>query len=247
MGHVGDGDPERAHPVLVHEAHRVVEIFGVGRVDGHQRKVAQVGASSGDFTVTVHFGKAVGVGDQSVVVGSGEGVETFAPSGFKTGVEQGSGGPTLTPQHQQGHRGLRAVGAQTGPACSAFRRLFHQVKTEQAGAALSVQGIRLGNRSTREHGFPHVLQQTVASHVVRIIGVLVQRRAALKRGVAFGGVTAEEILPLSGFRFHFGQRFPGTETDPSVLLPEQIGARFAPFGQRFVHLAEQGASGFGFL
>ena len=104
--HVGDGHPQRSLAVVVHEAHGVVEVFGVGRVDGHQRKVAQIGASSSDFLVAGHLAQGVGVVHQRGVVGAREGVAVLATAPLQASIEQFSGRPAPGLHQQQGHRRL---------------------------------------------------------------------------------------------------------------------------------------------
>ena len=64
VGHVGDGDPERSQPSILDQADGVVEILGVGRIDGHKRKVAQVGAPALNLGVSVHVAQQVSMVDK---------------------------------------------------------------------------------------------------------------------------------------------------------------------------------------
>ncbi len=112
MCHISDGHPQGPNAVLVHQAHGIVEILCIGRVNRHKGKVAKVGAPVRDFTITVHFAQEVGVVDQRRIVVTRERVVAFGTTCFKAGVQQLTRTPASGLKHQQRHRRFILLEAQ---------------------------------------------------------------------------------------------------------------------------------------
>ena len=74
--HVGDGHPQG--PVVLREAHGVVEIFRVMRVNRHEGEVAQVGASGRHIRVSVDLFECIGDLHQVRLPGLWEGIVALA-------------------------------------------------------------------------------------------------------------------------------------------------------------------------
>ena len=104
--HVSDGHPEGSLTVFLHQTNGVVEILGVGRVDGHERKMTQISAPCGDLGVPVDFAESVSMVHQRSVVGAWERVVAVFSASLQTSVEQFSGRPAPGHHHQQGHGGF---------------------------------------------------------------------------------------------------------------------------------------------
>ena len=127
--HVGDGHPQRAPPVLVHEAHGIVEVLGVGRVDGHQRKMPQVGASRCHLVVARYLAQGVGVVNERCVVGAREGVAVLTASPLQTCVEEFSCRPPAGLHQQEGHRRFVVWKTEAGTDGGALARFADEVET----------------------------------------------------------------------------------------------------------------------
>ena len=197
MGHVSDGHPEGSLAVFLHQTNSVVEILGVGRVDGHQRKMAQIGASSGDFGVPIHLAESVSVVHQRGVVGAGEGVVAVLSASLKPCVEQFSRRPAFGHHHQERHGGLVFPEPEPRASSRTFACLFHEVKALHGGASLVVKGVGLGQGLASKHGLPNVLEQGVHRHVFLAGFFGGERRPSVQRRLAFSSVSAEEILPAA--------------------------------------------------
>ena len=70
VGHISDGYPERTSSIRFHQTDGIVEILGIGRVDGDQREVPQIGSSRSNLTVTVHLAQPFGMVDQRGIIGA---------------------------------------------------------------------------------------------------------------------------------------------------------------------------------
>ena len=243
--HIGDGHPQRALPVLVHEAHGIVEVLGVGWVDGHQRKMSQIGASRSHLVVARDLAQGVGVVDERCVVSAREGVAVLVASTLQASVEEFSGRPPACLHQQEGHRRFVVSETEAGTDGGALACFPDEVEALHRGATLVVKCVGTGQRLAQKHGFPDVLEEVVHRHV-GLAGVLCgQRRSSVQGCLSLTGVAAEEILPpvhgcLKGVEGGFG-----AEANGLVLVGQDVRGFFSAVSEGFVDLAQQGAFSLG--
>ncbi len=245
MGDICDGHPQCAAPVFGDQTHGVVEILGIGRVDGHERKMPQIRPPCRHLAVPVHFRQAVGSLNQQGIVGGREGIAPFASSPFQASLQEFAKRKATGVEQQQRQRWLVVPEPKPRAPHGAFASFLEQVKALEDGTTAVVQGVSVGERRGREHGLPHRLEQMEPFHVV-LTGVLEgQGRATKKRGFTFPAVSAEEVLPRLSVGFQFSQRICRSKANAFVFVLEEVRSSGSPFGERFVHRAQEGAFGFG--
>ena len=103
MRHVGDGDPEGGPVVLGDEAHSIVEVFGVGWVDGDQRQMAEVRPAGSYLGVAINLCEPVSMVHQRGFVVTRKRVSLLATTPFEASIEQPSRRPSTGLHQQQRH------------------------------------------------------------------------------------------------------------------------------------------------
>ena len=75
MGYICNGNPKSSLVFVVDQTDCVVKILSIGRVDGDEREVTQVGSALCNLTVTVNFRKTVCVFNETGIVRVGERID----------------------------------------------------------------------------------------------------------------------------------------------------------------------------
>ncbi len=167
MGDVGNGHPQGARAVRFHQAHRIIEILRIGRVDGHEREVTQVGATLADGPIAVDFGQAVGVVHQGGVVVPRERVVADFPTAFEPSVEQATHRPLAAFEQQQRHGGLVVPEPESGPHHGAALGFTDQVEPLPRRDPVLVEADVRRPRFVHEQASPGLQEPSVGRRIGR--------------------------------------------------------------------------------
>ena len=244
MGDVGDGHPQGARTVLFHQAHRIVEILGIGRVDGHEGQVTQVGATLAHGTITVDFGQGVSVVNQRIVVVPRKRVVADFSTAFEPCVKQAPHRPFAALEQQQRHGGVVVPESEPGPHHSAALGFTDQIKSLPHCDTVLVEADVRRPRLVHQQASPCLQEQSVGRRIRFGAVFFGQGRPSCQGSTASPAMSAEEILPCAHVLLNGVDGGRRAEPDGLAFVRDDVGAGFSTHGQGFVDLAHQGAFGF---
>ena len=245
MGDVGDGHPQSARSLRFHQAHRIVEILRIGRVDGHEREVTQVGATLADGAITVDFGQAVSVVHQGGVVVPRKRVVADFSTAFEPSVEQATHRPLAAFKQQQRHGGLVVPEPKPGPHHGAALGFTDQVEALPRRDPFLVEADVRRPRLVHEQGSPGLQKPSVGGRIGLGAVFFGQGRPPLQGGTSSPAVSAEEILPSAHVTLNGVDGGRRAKANGLALVGDDVATGFSSHGQGFVDLAQQGAFGLG--
>ena len=170
VGNVSDSYPEGSLVVLFNQAHGVVEIFCIGRVNGHEWKMTKVGSSSGDLAVPIDFRKAVSMVNQACIVRLRKWINAVSSPRKKSVLQQFPNGPAAASQHQQSHGGFVVPKSEPRAPFSATLGFTNKVVTFPSPHARIVQGEGFWKRFFEQQCLPDIFQKRIEFQVLIAFG-----------------------------------------------------------------------------